>query len=341
MDIRRSLLALSVAIMLLTLVGCSTGVPDRRADAEALAGRIRALPGVVAATSNSAHSQAQGLIYVRIGVEVTDDITAEQVADITTRYLHGIATGTFTGYQLELDVRRGWNVFAVDSGRLPIINSGQVIAQARDWATLRSQFASATVTLRATIEHPAGQKTEREVGHSNLATLVFDDHADYRAVSAAVGTLSQRFPQLGGLDWTIDAGKDKPAEIKTSRRLPTAAELAVFDRLNADQAIPHIVRLRINGPVTPPVWFSEKTIGSRDVEVALQLARAHLPLVATLPAPVLYTASDHLSGHIGGSGFARGPVAITVGGCTKHDPLVYVPIAAERQLITEYEKCPL
>lgn len=96
-----------MAIMLLAVVGCSTGVPDRRADAEALAGRIRALPGVVAATSNSAHSQAQGLIYVRIGVEVTDDITADQVADITTHYLHGIATGTFTGYQLELDVRRG------------------------------------------------------------------------------------------------------------------------------------------------------------------------------------------------------------------------------------------
>jgi hypothetical protein len=115
--------------------------------------------------------------------------------------------------------------------------------------------------------------------------------------------------------------------------------LAVFTRLNADQTIPHIDRLRINSPIAAPVWFAEQTTQSRDVTVALQLARAHLPVAAGLPAPVLYTASDELSGHIGGRGFARGPVAVTIGGCTPHDPLVYLPIPEERQLIKRYETC--
>ena len=113
----------------------------------------------------------------------------------------------------------------------------------------------------------------------------------------------------------------------------------MWTRLNADQSIPHIDRLRINGPDTPPVWISEKTTQSRDVAVALRLARRHLPIAATLPGPVLYTASDQISGHIGDRGDARGPVSVTIGGCTKHDPLVYLPIPEEQSLINTYEDC--
>jgi hypothetical protein len=91
--------------------------------------------------------------------------------------------------------------------------------------------------------------------------------------------------------------------------------------------------------VTPAIWLSEETTQSRDVAVAVQLAQRHLPIVGTLPAPVLYTASDQISGHIGGQGVARGPVAVTIGGCTPHDPLVYQPIPAERALIAKYETC--
>jgi hypothetical protein len=87
------------------------------------------------------------------------------------------------------------------------------------------------------------------------------------------------------------------------------------------------------------VWISEKTTQSRDVAVALRLARRHLPIAATLPGPVLYTASDQISGHIGDRGDARGPVSVTIGGCTKHDPLVYLPIPEEQSLINTYEDC--
>ena len=55
------------------------------------------------------------------------------------------------------------------------------------------------------------------------------------------------------------------------------------------------------------VWTPEKTTKSHDLGVALQLARLHLPIVATLPPPVLYTASDQVQGHIGGYG--RSPSA--------------------------------
>ncbi|SBS78531.1 conserved exported hypothetical protein [uncultured Mycobacterium sp.] len=336
---RRMTAALAALAALAVLSGCSTDVPDRTAEARALAGQIHGLPGVVAVTSDTAHSQAQGMVYFRLYVDVSDGITGDQAAAITTRYLRDIGSGRYAGYRVELDLRRGWNLFALDSGRLPIANRDEIVAQARDWVALRSEFPSATVTMRATVVHPGGQLTAQEAGHSNLARLELGDAADYLTVTAAARTLAERFPGLAMLDWTLDAGKEHPAEIETSRRFPTAAELEVFDRLNVDQAIPHIDRLRINDPVTPPVWFSEKTTDSRDVAAALQLARAHLPIVATLPAPVLYSASDHLSGHIGGRGFARGPVAITVGGCTRHDPLVYLPIPQERQLIANYENC--
>ena len=174
---------------------------------------------------------------------------------------------------------------------------------------------------------------------ADAATITLAGGADYAGVAATARTLGDRFPHLASIDWTISAGKDHPAQIVTSRRLPTAAELDVWNRLNADQFIPHIDRLRINGPATPAVWISEETTQSRDVAVALELAKRHLPIAATLPAPVLYSASDQISGHIGDQGFARGPVSVTIGGCTKRDPLVYRPIPAEQDLINRYETC--
>lgn len=340
MSIRRAASALgAVALAIGALAGCATDVPDRSSDAQALTAQVRHLPGVINAAADTAHRQAQGLVYFRLYVDVSDSVTAGEAAAITTRYLSDTGSGKYAGYRLELDLRRRGNVFAVDSGGTAAVNIDQIVGQSREWTALMHEFPSATVTLRATITHRSGQLSVREAGHSNLAELDFADPGDYTTVSAAARSLSARFPALAGLNWTLDAGKDHPAEIKTSRRLPTDRELDTFNRLNADQSIPHIDLLRINGPVTPPVWFSEKTIGSHDVAVALRLAQAHLPVVATLPAPVLYTAGDQLSGHIGGRGFARGPVAVTVGGCTRHDPLVYVPIPAERQLIAHYETC--
>ncbi|MGY4711223.1 hypothetical protein ACXDF8_16940 [Mycolicibacterium sp. CBM1] len=337
MSSRRTIAILVAAALL--LMGCGRGVPDRSAEAAALRIEIGHFPGVVGVSSDIAHNQAQGMVFFRLYADVADDITADQAAAVTARYLHGIDGGRYPGYRVELDLRHGWNVFAVDSGELPITNREQIVSQARAWVALRREFHSATVRLRATIRHPGGRISDREAGHSNLATLQLADPADYRAVDAAARRLVDRFGPLAGLDWVIDAGKDHPAEIATSRRLPSPAELQVFDRLNADQSIPHVDRLRINGPVTPPVWFSEKTAASHAVETALQLAREHLPIVAALPGPVLYTAGDQLSGHIGGRGFARGPVAVTVGGCTPHDPLVYLPIPQERSLIARYEAC--
>lgn len=294
---------------------------------------------MVSAADDVAHNEPQGMVFFRLYVDVNENINSKQIAEIVTTYLRGTEDARYSGYRLELDLRQGWNLFAVDSGQLPITNRGQVISQASDWVELRRDFPSATVRVRATISHPDGQIPDQDAGHSNVAALDLASPADYTAVVAAAHHIADRFPQLSQLDWVINAAKEHPAEIKTSRRLPTPPELAVFSRLNADQSIPHVDRLRINGPVTPPVWFSEQTTESHDVALALQLAKNHLPVVATLPAPILYSASDELSGHIGGLGFARGPVAITVGGCTRHDPLVYQPIPEERRLIAEYETC--
>jgi hypothetical protein len=328
-----------MALVAVLLGACDANPPDRRADVASMTDQIRAMPGVVAATNDVADSRAQGLVYFAVYVDAADNLTTDQLTAITDRYLLELRTGKYAGYRAELDVRHGWNLFAVDSGRLPITDSDQIRQQAADWVALRREFPSATVRLRATITHPDGQMPLQEFGHSNTATITLNGGADYTGVAATARTLAERFPQLAGVDWTISSGKDHPAQIVTSRRYPAAAELDVWHQLNADQSIPHFDRLRINGPSTPPVWISEETTQSRDVAVALQLAQRHLPIAATLPAPVLYSASDQISGHIGDQGFARGPVSVTIGGCTKHDPLVYRPIPPEQALINAYETC--
>ncbi|WP_133066972.1 hypothetical protein [Mycolicibacterium sphagni] len=301
--------------------------------------QIAAMPGVHAAREDFHDSPAQGMVDFRIDVDVSDQLTGEQAAAMVARYLVGLDSGTFRGYRAELDLRRGWNVFAVDSGDRRIANIDQLVQQARDWVALRHEFPSSTVTLRATIVHPSGPLAVQEQGRSNTASIELPDNADYAAVAAVVSTLSARFAHLAAMEWKVTAGKLHPGQITTTRRFPTAAELDVWNKLNADQSIAHIDALQINGPVTPPVWFSEKTIESRAVALAMQLAERHLPFVATLPAPVLYSASDQLSGHIGGGGYARGPVSVTVGGCTPRDPRVYLPIPAEQALIDRYAKC--
>ncbi|HEX4588241.1 MAG TPA: hypothetical protein VH185_09810 [Mycobacterium sp.] len=335
----RRLLVGSIVLIVLLLAACQTNPPDRRADVRSFTDQIRAMPGVVSVSDDVADSRAQAMVYFTVYVDATDDLTADQLAELTTRYLRELRIGKYAGYRAELDVRHGWNLFAVDSGKLPVINSDQIVRQAREWVAIRGEFPGATIRLRATISHPDGQMPLQEYGHSNAATITLSGGADYAAVAATARKLSDRFPGLTGIDWTISAGKEHPAQIVTSQRLPNAAELDAWSRLNSDQSIPHIDRLRINGPVTPPVWISEETTQSRDVAVALQLAQRHLPIAATLPAPVLYSASDEISGHIGGQGYARGPVAVTIGGCTKHDPLVYRPIPPEQALINRYEAC--
>lgn len=334
-----SILVTLSAVFVLALAGCDANPPDRRADVELLTNQLRAMPGAVGATDEVGDSRAQGMVYFTVRVDVADDIGGDQLAAITARYLQELGTGRYADYRAELDVGSGWNVFAVDSGQLPIANTDQILQQARDWAALRHEFSGAKLRLRATVTHPNGQMPIQEFGNSNAATITLRDEADYTDVAAAARLISDRFSTLTGIDWTINAGKDHPAQIVTSRRLPTAAEIDVWNKLNSDQAIAHLDRLRINGPDTPPVWILEQTTQSRDVTVALALARQHLPIAATLPAPVLYTSSDQASGHIGARGFARGPVSVTVGGCTKHDPLVYLPIPAEQALISKYENC--
>jgi hypothetical protein len=329
-------LGCALVVVALSLVGCAEVAPDRRAQADDLTKQIRSMPGVLSASSDLTDSIPQGNVHFWLSVDVAEDVTPDQAAAITTRYLDELRSVDYAGYQTELDLHRGWNLFAVDSGRRPVDNVDQIVGEARDWVALRHEFSSATVKLRATVTHPGSVSVvEADRGHPALGNIEFPDPADYTAVTAAVTTLGARFPQLTGGIWTIDASKAHPAEITTFQRLPFPAELDVWSKLNADQAIPHVDALTINAPQTPPVWFSEDTI-SHDPAVALQLATAHLPIVATLPRPVLYTATDQLQGRRDFNVRTTGPIAVTIGGCTVR---TYRPDPNEQRFIDAYENC--
>ncbi|PND58141.1 hypothetical protein CRM90_09145 [Mycobacterium sp. ENV421] len=337
--LRARSLAVALAAVVLVSGACDATVPDRGAAVDRLVQQISAMPGVRTIGHTFNNRPAQDMVNFTIDVEVQDGVTAEKAAAVTSHYLTALGSGTFRGYRAELDLRHGRSVFAVDSGKHTISNAEQIVQQARDWVRLRSEFPFATVELRATIVHASAPLAEQEAGHSNVASVALADPSDFTSVADVARVLSTEFAGLAELGWTISAGRLHPAEMSFSRRYPTAAELDAWRRVNADQSIPHIDALRINWSTTPPVWFSEKTTRSHDVSAALALAARHLPIVATLPAPVLYSASDQLSGHIGASGHARGPVVITIGGCTPRDPLVYSPIPAERALIDKYARC--
>jgi hypothetical protein len=330
----------AVALIVAVLVtACQGAPPDRRADVTRLANILGQMPGVHAVSSRVTNRPAQGWVSFTVTVEPAPDITAAQLAAVTARYLQDLHLVDYTGYRSELDVTSGWNRFAVDGGELPIVNDQQIVSQARDWVALRAQFPAATTRLRATITHPGNQSPIRDAGHANVAKLQLPDDADYTDAAAAAATLADRFPQLAGLTWTISTGSQHPADIKTTRRYPSAAELDVWRQVNAEQTIPHTSQLTINGRVAAPVWIAAQT-RSHDPAVAAALARQQLPLLRALPAPVFYTSSDQIQGHVNGDGRATGPIAITVGGCTDRDTLVYQSPPAEQALRTAYETCP-
>lgn len=328
-------LVVVVVALGMVLVACGADPPDRRPEVGELTQQIRGMAGVVGAASVVADNVPQARVYFEIDVEVADDITGDQLAAVTNRYLDHLHSVDYRGYQTELDVRGGGNIFVIDNNDHAMTNGEQIIAQARDWVALRTQLGGATVRFHVTVSHGTNPWTSRDGGHPSGGTINLADNADYTTVAATVTTLSSAFGELGNGNWTVSAGKQHPADIKTAKRFPTPAERDVWNQLNADQSVPHIDALTINGPTTGPVWVAEQ-VRSRDVGVALQLARQHLLIVAALPPPVLYTAGDQAQGHVNYWGQVTAPVAITVGGCT---PRTYPPAPDEQALINMYERC--
>ena len=325
-----------MALLVVTvLAGCQANPPDRRAQVEELTQQIRGMPGVVGATGSTADNVAQGRVFFELDVDVADTVTGDQLAAITSRYLQHLRSIDYRGYQTEFDARSGWSLFGIDNNDGAITNGDQIIAQARDWVAIRHQFGGSTVRLHATVSHGTDPRANRDGGHPSGGAINLPDNTDYTAVTATVTTLSAKFGDLAAGNWTVSASKQHPADINTAKRFPNPAELDVWNKLNADQSVPHIDALTINGLTTGPVWVSEQTT-TRDVGVALALAGRHLPMVATLPPPVLYTASDQLQGHLNYYGQVTAPVAVTVGGCIAR---TYRPSPDEQQLINAYQKC--
>jgi hypothetical protein len=322
--------SMPLVAMVLMLAACVTAPPDRRAAVDDLTRQLALMPGVHGARNTFSDDAARGPAYFEIDVDVDESVTADQLSALTARYLDDLGRVDYTGYRAELDVHRGDNLFLVDTTGRPVANRDQILGEAHSWIALGERFGGGTVKLRATTSHADGKPPVPSSGNIDLP-----DDADYTAVAAAVDTLGSSFADLTDGEWTINASKQHPAEIHASRRLPTPAEMELWTTLNADQSIPHADVFTINGDYTGPLFVSER-IPADDPETALRLAQQHLPLVARLPAPVLYTASNQYRGHLGFYGQATAPVVVTIGGCSAR---TYPPAPGEQALIDKYETC--
>lgn len=340
--------AVSLAVLLVAvLAGCShpsgntntstvSKLPDLQLQLDQLTQQLQQMPGVSSATDKLVDDPNHSQVYFNVDVQLADSITGDQLAAITGRYLGNIRTVDYAPYKGNFRAERGFDYFVVDTGATDVNNVTQIKQQARSWVDMLHEFPGATVYFRPAIVIGKDSSAQRGDNHPSSGTVTIPIDADYTEVAATFATLAAKFADLSSGEWKVIAGKSLGGGIETSGRLPNRAEMDVWNKLNGDQFIPHIDVMSIdtsgNGP---PLWVSEGP-QSADPDVAIRLARAHLPIVATLPPPVLYTVSDQMERRLDNEGRAVGPVAITVGGCTRR---AYRPSPAEQQLIDQYEKC--
>jgi hypothetical protein len=328
-------LAVAAAAAMLMLAGCAASPPDRQQQTDQATQQIGSLPAVVSATNVVSDSVDEGLVYAEVHVRVADGATGDQVAAVASTYLDHLRTVDYSGYRTELDVALGGSTFVIGNGRRQVTNDPQIVQQAREWTALLARFPGSAVTLHAAVTHPPDPKPGAVPDQPAAGRVELPDASAYPDVAAAFPTLAATVPESSAGHWVVGAGKQHPAEITTTGRWPTDAELQVWRALNADQSIPHADGMTINGLTTGPLWIAETTAG-HDPALARQLATQHLPLLAGLPAPVLYTATDSWSGHLDATGQATSPTVVTVGGCTRR---TYKTTPDEQVLINAYETC--
>ena len=306
--------------------------PERQPQLDQLTQQLQHMPGVVAATDKLVNDPDQGQVYFNVDIQLADDISGDQLAAITGKYLDNLQAVDYSPYKGNFRARRGFDYFTIDTGAHDITNADQITRQAHSWVDMLHAFPDATLFFRPTIV--AGK--DSSANHPASGTITIPIDADYTDVASTFATLGGKFGELSTGEWKVIAGKSLGGGIETSGRLPNQAEIDAWNRLNGDQFIPHIDVMSIDSSGNgPPLWVSEGP-QSADPDVAIRLARAHLPIVATLRPPILYTASDQMERRLDSQGRAVGPVAITIGGCTQR---AYQPTPAEQQLIDQYEKC--
>lgn len=332
--------AVWAAVLLVALVGCSDArpgkPPDRQPQLDHLTQQLQHMPGVSSATNKLVNDPDHGQAYFNIEVQLADRVTGDQLAAITGRYLDDLRAVNYAPYKGNFRARRGFDYFTIDSGAHDITNADEINRQAHSWVDMLGDFKGATVYFRPAIAVGKGSSTDQGDNHPSSGTITIPIDADYSDVADTFATLATKFADLSSGEWKVIAGKSLGGGIETSGRLPNPAEIEVWNRLNGDQFIPHIDVMSIDASGNgPPLWVSEGP-QSADPDVAIRLARAHLPIVATLPPPILYTVSDQMERRLDSQGRAVGPVAITIGGCTQR---AYRPSPAEQQLIDQYEKC--
>ncbi|MBV8967249.1 MAG: hypothetical protein JO191_13865, partial [Mycobacteriaceae bacterium] len=208
------------------MMACTTSPPDRHAQVDDLVRALRAMPGVVSARNTFSADPSRGPVFFEVDVDVADDVSDDQLTAITSTYLDDLRAQDYSRYRAEFDVRprdngddQADNQYVVAGSGRSVNNRDQILAQARSWLALRRQFVGSSVALHAAVGHDDDPPGKPPVPAGSIG---LPDSADYVAVGAAIDTLAARFADLAGGYWRVSAGTQHPAEIRTSRRLPTA-----------------------------------------------------------------------------------------------------------------------
>src|SRR6478752_3605029 len=73
-----------LVVVALSLIGCAEVAPGPRTQADELTNQIRSMPGVLSASNDVIDTVAMGNVHFWLSVEVAEDVTADQVAAITS-----------------------------------------------------------------------------------------------------------------------------------------------------------------------------------------------------------------------------------------------------------------
>jgi hypothetical protein len=320
MTLRRRATSMAITAALIGVGAAGCGFPDRHRVAEAIEEHLRSMPGVVSAERNYDTSFDGGAHYYQ-DVEIAPNATAAQASAVAHYFAERVAASDFASFDVTLtlthnrfgskplggpstfELRYGFSQPPVvpDSTSVPIVTHDVDV-----WmqASLNSQVSSVRWDLP---DHPYTKTPSPTVG------IAVD------ADDAALKSLRDRLPQLGGATWQVILPSPyRPVRYTSLGRLPSAANRQAWQRIVA--GLPNrsdaSAETRSQTPAGQPVTtVTISMIGFETNEELSRAAYAAAEQVKNLPLPARLIFGDPTVQDDGGKPLPL-PIDLVVGGCS-------------------------